>query len=356
MFNHKFSRAVLVLLALLLLFPTVSVLADSSYVSLSIDGTSRDIGSGTIYLEGSFSVSNGIGHYWASGSYYTVDLATETITNMGAPSSVLSNGYGDPFGLYDATSNAFYAATYYNEGSSYIYKYDYATETWSEGVETVNLYSGAIYDGNIYVSGLREPWSGGYDTNYISLFDVEAGISYALIETGGASASVALDNVGNVYYATYGTNELYRWSADQVEGVMEDLANGIEDTYLTLDDGEKLSDLPGGGNGITVDDAGNVFVTTNGSAGNLLLMWNGESGDEDNYTILGEAPEDEYMAWYGFMDIEGDFTLGDSLYLSAAYGGCITEITAAPVPVPAAIWLLGSGLLGLIGIRRHSNA
>ena len=29
--------------------------------------------------------------------------------------------------------------------------------------------------------------------------------------------------------------------------------------------------------------------------------------------------------------------------------------TASPVPVPAAVWLLGSGLLGLIGIRRRNS-
>jgi hypothetical protein len=28
--------------------------------------------------------------------------------------------------------------------------------------------------------------------------------------------------------------------------------------------------------------------------------------------------------------------------------------TYSPVPVPAAVWLLGSGLLGLIGIRRRN--
>ncbi|BBO86523.1 hypothetical protein DSCO28_70890 [Desulfosarcina ovata subsp. sediminis] len=30
------------------------------------------------------------------------------------------------------------------------------------------------------------------------------------------------------------------------------------------------------------------------------------------------------------------------------------RVTAAPVPIPAAVWLLGGGLLGLIGIRRRS--
>jgi hypothetical protein len=32
-----------------------------------------------------------------------------------------------------------------------------------------------------------------------------------------------------------------------------------------------------------------------------------------------------------------------------------TEINPAPVPVPAAVWLLGSGLIGLIGIRRRNS-
>jgi len=31
------------------------------------------------------------------------------------------------------------------------------------------------------------------------------------------------------------------------------------------------------------------------------------------------------------------------------------EITGNPVPVPAAVWLLGSGLLGLVGLRRRQS-
>ena len=354
MFSRKINPFALVFLIFLLSFTTSQVLASSSYIDLKIDGTSRDIGSGTISLEGGFSVNNGTAHYWSIGAYYTADLTSGETTKIGSPENSMSNGYGDPFGLYDVNNNSFYAATYYDEGTSYIYKYDYSTGSWSKGTETVNIYGGAVYNGDLYISGLREPWSGGYDSSYISLFDSETGISDALIETGGASANVALDNQGNVYYVPYtttGETALYRWTANQVASVVNDLEGGDTDTYLDLDDGEKLSDLVGGGNGITVDDAGNVFVTTNSGSTSYLTMWNGTAGEGDNYEILATNADGTY-SWFGSMDIEGDFTKGDPLYISAfTYGGPITEITAA-VPVPGALLLMCTGLLGLIGFRR----
>ena len=45
-----------------------------------------------------------------------------------------------------------------------------------------------------------------------------------------------------------------------------------------------------------------------------------------------------------------------TLELSGLSVSHITSLTAAPVPIPAAVWLFGSGLLGLIGIAKRKKA
>jgi hypothetical protein len=50
---------------------------------------------------------------------------------------------------------------------------------------------------------------------------------------------------------------------------------------------------------------------------------------------------------------------GEQLSIMVNAGGAggpavnLTNINASPVPIPAAAWLLGSGLIGLVGLRRR---
>jgi hypothetical protein len=63
------------------------------------------------------------------------------------------------------------------------------------------------------------------------------------------------------------------------------------------------------------------------------------------FTAIIVAPHD--LAFWN-----NNFGAAEDLFVSAdhLYAG-----SASPVPVPAAVWLLGSGLLGLVGLRRKAH-
>lgn len=318
----------------------------------------------TISIEGGFNVSGGLAHYWnANSGYHVLDTHTGVVTDIGYPSSYSTNYGGDPFGVYDAASQKFYAATYASGFETFLYVYDHPSNTWSDAGQAVNMYGGTVSNGELYISGLREPWSGGFDTNYISLYDFSGNnLHDALIETGGASAHVAVDNVGNVYYAAYGgygvSGELYRWDASAVQSAINsNLVDGEEDTYLTLTDGTLLSTLPAGGNGIAVDDDGVVFFTVN-QWGNPdasgIMRWDPTMniGDSANYEVILSAA-DVSAGWFGPLAIEGSFDSGATLFTSLNFNAPISGITA--IPEPTTLGLLAAGGLVMLGRRRRSR-
>ena len=71
--------------------------------------------------------------------------------------------------------------------------------------------------------------------------------------------------------------------------------------------------------------------------------------------MLSPNPEEEWIgikfAAYGSSYTEGAPTWGN-----AVIDQIVIDTQCASVPVPAAVWLLGSGLIGLVGIRRRGNA
>jgi hypothetical protein len=80
-----------------------------------------------------------------------------------------------------------------------------------------------------------------------------------------------------------------------------------------------------------------VFVTTGGLGTNFL-----HRGFSFEATGLS--------ATLSFTGITGGF---DGLYIDNIV---VSESAVTTVPVPASVWLLGSGLMGLIGISRRNSA
>lgn len=90
-----------------------------------------------------------------------------------------------------------------------------------------------------------------------------------------------------------------------------------------------------------------LFTPVNGTTGeytvsiNTLILNDGNTGDFltgifDSINNSGELP------------VSLSFPLAADIEPTGS-----VELTASPVPVPAAIWFLGSGLLGMLGIRRR---
>ena len=93
-----------------------------------------------------------------------------------------------------------------------------------------------------------------------------------------------------------------------------------------------------------------VFDVTNTSGGSITLSgdnsfslgidWGAGYFGDTNYSLLSSP--DAYLIVFDGLDGSGDRISGNTL-----------AIDLAPIPVPAAAWLFGTGLLGIVGIARR---
>jgi len=260
--------------------------------------------------------------------------------------------------------------------------------------------AGGVPESSDY-SLLSSAWDPGADTARLATGNPAPGGATWSIMGAGISDVSALD-----YHSGFSTTLMTELTG--LDGVTDtDIENTIDkalDLWAAVSGFTNLGQVADSGAGMGATDAagGNVgdirvgAIYIDGGTGPNTLAHAWQPGTDDlygvSYNILGDAHFDDSNSWF-ISDLNGSafgtgavdlltvmiHEFGHSLGLfhstvtgsimEGAYAGIRTTLHAddiagikaiyglntSPVPIPAAVWLFASGLLGLIGIARRKK-
>ena len=168
----------------------------------------------------------------------------------------------------------------------------------------------------------------GVDKNYLG-FDVLADYTYA--------ETVTATNDGGAYssYHIATQSEAFEFINLAYDGLTQAYNTFTTGQIITLDDQLYSNGDLGDNHTFTTDMA--FFLNDHGGVGTLYFS--------NDLFILNE--------WWGTLDAADEFALGGP-FANSSVSYLVVE-GVSPVPVPAAVWLFGSGLLGLIGVARRKK-
>jgi len=194
-------------------------------------------------------------------------------------------------------------------------------------------------------------------------------IASALLLTTGAvnAAPVAWDGYFSMYDPT-GT----QMDASLLDPALTAYTTGEIDTAagtFTLASTSLFSGLGWTADGGTLYGEGTHVVNVNGDGADAIsgdgnvsfTVGSGQLGGNINFNWGATNGIDVFLVWdvvgntYTSTDVDGDGILGLGM-VDGPFPAFSANFDMQAVPVPAAVWLFGSGLLGLVGVARRKKA
>ncbi len=124
-------------------------------------------------------------------------------------------------------------------------------------------------------------------------------------------------------------------------------ASAFRSMYTFLDgvDGDNDGETLRSAVGVT---SYNYVMNQNGTGAGIYGGWNPALQGEVDAAAHISGDESMYLYKYVFTETYAGLVTGNGTEY-------IAEIGASQVPVPGAVWMLGSALLGIVGVRRKKN-
>jgi hypothetical protein len=214
------------------------------------------------------------------------------------------------------------------------------------------------------------------DPNYAAFMSTYAAgdqVVYVVQGTNGGQFDPPYDYSTGVAYPTAATGTLYGYVFSSPENVpmaapLNDINSGVDPGVVitrNLVNGVNMAMGPTNGNNLANNSSyyfngtGDTNAYVGGINTNLRFQedWDTYASAIDNTgTAANETTMNMYYnVAYDFNTSEAQIRKGAGQWTSN--NGVFTYAVAGPVvvPVPAAVWLLGSGLIGLVGVARRRN-
>ena len=185
---------------------------------------------------------------------------------------------------------------------------------------------------------------------HAAIIETEGNDTFATANAGGVLPTTLTGSIGD---ASAASNDVDIWSFNLNAGQVFNASLGYNGLYNSVDVNPVMTLFwENGGSYYPVattdpDTFGTSFDFTTWTSGNYFLAITADFNQGlDAFGNLATTP--------GFLTTQD--TLGTAF--DSFNGGSFTsfDYTVNAVPVPAAVWLFGSGLLGLIGIARRRKA
>lgn len=170
-----------------------------------------------------------------------------------------------------------------------------------------------------------------------------AGRTFYLRSTNLDTMGGSIDALGNMIFDPTGR-----------QGLFDLFADSYGENPWNFDDQETT--------GMTIDESTGNIIEIIYPAPNATNLWttgtstNRWSGFNPPFTVTGSALQDTWPGmWTGTVVSAGNVGSAWGAFADTPYSE-VFNITISSIPIPASIWLFGSGLLGLTGIARRKNA